>query len=222
MVGCVSKRRGSGPAVAAALAFGLLLSGCAGAQAKAPSASPTGSLVPTAGTGAPTPTTTPTPTQTPTAMDLNDPSSWVVGFTRVGPLEVGDEMSAATRSMTAFAGSNIFEGCPSFVSFDKPGFPNVVITDSDGGVEQIVLQGGQNPSEFIATSPQTNSGIRIGATLDELETAYPTLIDLNDYFYPHYALPDGNGNWIHFAVADDSVYTIVVNADPSMPRELCG
>lgn len=222
-------RLGTGPRVAAVLVFSLLLTGCAGAQATGPTASPTGSAGPTAGTSTPTPTPTsaltPTPSAppTPTAADPDDPSSWVIGFTSVGPLAVGAEMGAATQSMTAFTSSNIFEGCPSIVSFDKPGVPNFVITDDvDGGLRQIVLQGGGNPSEFTATSPRTSSGIGIGATLDQLKTAYPTLTDLNDYFHPHYALPDGSGNWIHFAVSEGSVYTIVVHAQAFMPRELCG
>ncbi|WP_166806253.1 hypothetical protein [Cryobacterium cheniae] len=221
-------RQGKGSRVAAVLVFSMLLTGCAGVQATGSTASPTSSAGPTAGTSAPTPTPTPTPTPSappaPTAVNPDDPGLWVIGFTSVGPLAVGAEMGAATQSMTAFTSSNIFEGCPSIVSFDKPGSPDVVITDTgeNGIVRQIVLQGGVDPSGVAAGSPRTNSGIGIGATLDELITAYPTLTDLNDYFRPHYAVPDENGNWIHFAVSEGVVYTIVVHAHAFMPRELCG
>ena len=228
MVDDVSRgtRQGKGPWVAAVLVFSLLLTGCAGAQATAPSASPTSSAGPTASTSVPTPTPTPTPSAppTPTAVNPDDPGSWVIGFTSVGPVAVGAEMGAATQSMTAFTSRNTFAGCPSIVSFDKPGSPDVVITDTgeDGIVRQIVLQGGVDPSGVAAGSPRTSTGIGIGATLDELITAYPTLTDLNDYFRPHYAVPDGNGNWIHFAVSEGVVYTIVVHANAFIPRELCG
>lgn len=207
------------PVAAVVVVGALLLSGCAASQAGEPSASPAGSASPSAAASAPTPT----PSPTPAAVDLADPSSWIIGFTGVGPLAVGSDLAAATQSMTAFTSSTPFEGCPTIVSFDTPGVPNFVLTEMEGGtVERVVLQGGGSPSDFLATSPQTSGGIGIGATLPELQAAYPELTDLNDYFNPHYALSDGNGNWINFAVAEGVVYTIVVQPQPAIPRELCG
>jgi hypothetical protein len=157
-------------------------------------------------------------------MDLADPSSWIIGSTSVGPLAIGDEISAADRSMTAFSSSAVFEGCPSIISFDRPGFPNLVIADSseNGLVELIALEGGPTSSEYTATSPRTSAGIGIGATLDELKTAYPAITYQDDHFTPHYALSDGNGNWINFAVYKGLVNKIVVRPMPVIPREICG
>lgn len=157
-------------------------------------------------------------------MDLADPESWLIGFTSVGPLAIGDEISATSRSMTAFSSSAVFEGCPSIISFERPGFPNLVIADSseNGLVELIALEGGPTSSEYTATSPRTSAGIGIGATLDELKSAYPAITYQDDHFTPHYALPDGNGNWINFAVFEGLVNKIVVRPMPVIPREICG
>jgi hypothetical protein len=219
MVYCVPKRSGSFSAV---LVFVLLLSGCAGQQTNVPLANPTGPDGPTESATAPAPK--PTLTPTPAALDLADPSSWIIGFTGIGPLAIGAELSASSQSMTAFTSGNIFEGCPSIVSFDRPGFPNIVITDryDDGLVELIALEGGPTPSEFTATSPRTSSGIGIGATLEELMGAYPAITYQDDHFTPHYALPDGDGNWINFAMYEGLVNKIVVRPMSVIPRELCG
>ena len=199
----------------------LLLSGCAVPRADAPVANPTGSV------GSPATTTTPTPippTPTSIPMDLADPGSWIIGFTSVGPLAIGDELSATDESMSAFSSSAVFDGCPSILSFDRPGFPTLVITDSseNGLVELIVLEGGPTSSDFTATSPRTTGGIGIGATLDDLKAAYPAISYQDDHFTPHYSLSDGNGNWINFAVLDGLVNKIVVRPMSVIPREICG
>ena len=217
----VSERRRL-PVVAVAAIGLLLLSGCARQGPDAPIMNPTSSVGPTASTTAPTPTPTPTPPKL--AMDLADPASWIIGFTSVGPLVIGDNISATDRLMTAFSSSAVFEGCPSILSFDRPGFPNLVIADSsdNGLVELIALEGGPTSSDFTATSPRTTAGIGIGTTLDELKTAYPAITYQDDHFTPHYTLTDGNGNWINFATSEGLVNKIVVRPMPVIPREICG
>jgi hypothetical protein len=157
-------------------------------------------------------------------MNLADPSSWVIGFTSVGPLAIGDEISGTSQSMVAFTSSAFSDACPSVISFDRPGFPNIVVSDryEDGVVELIALQGGPTSSDFAVTSARTTSGIGIGSTLDELKAAYPAITFQDDHFTPHYALPDGDGNWINFAVYEGLVNKIVVRSMPVIPREICG
>lgn len=195
----------------------------------APVANPSKSTTSTASSSRPTPANTQTPmsvnTQTPTpaTVDVNDPSSWVIGFTSVGPVALGDDMDAATQSMSAFATNSYFAICPTIASFEKTGFPDFIMTsEEDGTVRQIVLQGGSDPLGVASSSPQTSEGIGIGSTAEGLEAAYPTLSDLNDYSEPHYAETDGNGTWIHFGLSDGIVHVIVVHAYPNMPNELCG
>ena len=199
----------------AALAGLLLLTGCAGASADAPTAGPTPSA-------SPAPTTS-TPTPTPAAQSLDDPTSWGIGFTGIGPLSVGDDIADAAESMTAFT-STVYDGCPSVVAYGRTGFPTVLIPDrlGTGVVEQLVLQGGADSASLAAVSPRTDAGIGIGSTLDDLMTAYPEVTFQDDPFTAHYALPDDNGNWINFVLSDDVVTDIVVRASPVVAKEYCG
>ncbi|WP_327014319.1 hypothetical protein [Cryobacterium sp. GrIS_2_6] len=160
-------------------------------------------------------------------MDLAEPSSWIIDFTSVGPLAIGADLDATKLTMTAFASGTGFDSCPShsILSFDKTGYPSVFITEKnkgDGLIEQIVLEGTGDSSGYIATSPRTTSGIGIGATLDQLKSAYPAITYQDDHYTPHYALPDGHGNWINFDVLEGLVKHIVVRPTPVIARELCG
>ncbi len=212
-------RRRRLPIVALAAIGMLLISGCAGAQPSAPLSSASGSVGPTDSTNAPS------PSPTSLAVDLADPSSWVIEFTGVGPLAIGQSIDGTAPSMIAFTASGVFDSCPTPIrSFDRTGFPNLVFAGSsdDGLIELIALEGGPTSAEYTATSPRTSAGIGIGATLEELETAYPAITFQDDHFTPHYAESDGHGNWINFAMLDGLVNKIVVRPMSVIPRELCG
>ncbi|WP_146215758.1 hypothetical protein [Cryobacterium arcticum] len=207
-------------------AFGvvLMLSGCAGQSADAPAATPTVSATSTAtaATATPTPSATSTPTPTADAVNLDTPESWLIGFTSVGPLNLGDQISSASQAMTAFTGTT-YDGCPSVVSYDRPASPTILIPDrlGTGVVEQVVLQGGPDPVALAAGSPHTIEGIGIGSTLDAVTSAYPALTYQDDKYTPHYAVTDGNGNWINISVTDDIVTGIVVRASTVVATEYC-
>ncbi|MET0956500.1 MAG: hypothetical protein ABWY68_11165 [Cryobacterium sp.] len=210
----------------AAGAFGviLMLSGCAGQSADAPAATPTVSPSSTATAATPTPSATSTPTPTPTAdaVSLDAPESWLIGFTGIGPLHVGDQISSASQAMTAFTGTT-YDGCPSVVSYDRPDSPTILIPDrlGTGVVEQVVLQGGADPVALAAASPHTVEGIGIGSTLDAVTSAYPAITYQDDKYTPHYAVTDGSGNWINISVTDDIVTGIVVRASTVVAKEYC-
>ncbi|MEB0286815.1 hypothetical protein QN355_09660 [Cryobacterium sp. 10S3] len=188
-------------------------------QSPTPSAGPTESAIQPRSTS----TATTTTTTTTTTVDLAEPSSWIIDFTSVGPLAIGADLEAAKRTMTAFASGTGLGSCPShsILSFDKTGYPSVFITEKnkgDGLIEQIVLEGTGDSSEYLTTSPRTRTGIGIGATLDQLKSAYPDITYQDD----HYALPDGHGNWMNFDVLEGLVKHIVVRPLPVIARELCG
>lgn len=195
----------------------LLLGGCAGTSAEPPVAGQAPSAVATSST----PTPSPTPTEV--ALSLDDPATWVIGFTGVGPVNVGDDISEAAQVMTAFT-STVYDGCPSVVAYGKTGFPTVLVPDrlGTGIVEQVVLQGGADAAGLSTTSPHTDAGIGVGSTLDELMAAYPAITYQDDAFTPHYALPDDGGNWINFSMSADVVKDIVVRASPVVAKEYCG
>ena len=205
----------------AALAIGvLLLSGCASETAGASTPAPTEAATATGNSATPTPTATPTVA----ALNLEDPSSWLIDFTAVGPLALGDRLSDELPSMSAFS-TVVQEACPWETAFDKPDFPSIWIPDpsATGVVEQIVLQKWGSAGTVAPNSPQTSAGIGIGSTQAELTAAYPSITQVEGLYAPYYALPDDSGNWINFAVTEDGlVDTIVVRASSQIDSEYCG
>lgn len=204
----------------------MVLSGCAGGNPESPGSE----AVSTADTSESTVSATPIPAVEtsaaplpgPSSVNLDSPQSWLIDFTSVGPLTVGDEVDSVPASMTAFT-STVYDGCPSVTAFARAGSPTVVIPDrlGTGIVEQIVLQGGADPSAIAAGSPRTAEGIGIGSTLEEMVVAYPAITFQDDHYTPHYALPDGAGNWINFSLVDDVVRVVVVRASPDVAKEYC-
>jgi hypothetical protein len=205
----------------------LLISGCArpaGDSDGTASDSPSTTASPTADpTAEPAPSTPVATEPTADAVPLDAPQSWLIGFTSVGPLTVGDQISAARGAMTAFTGTSL-DGCPSVVAYDRTDSPTILIPDRPGTgiVEQVVLQGGADPAALAAGSPHTTEGIGIGSTLDAVLTAYPDITHQDDRFTPHWAVTDGGGNWINISVGDDDVVNgIVVRASPVVAKEYC-
>ena len=203
----------------------LLLAGCAGPGSTLPPATPTASDAPTGSTATPTPT--PTPATSP-AVNLSDPSSWLIDFTSVGPLRLGDPISDVAPSMTAFTTTVFDDSCPQNTYFDKSGSPGIVIADpsGSGGIEYIVVQKWGPPggaAAVAATSPRTSAGIGIGATLDSVKAAYPTLTEGGADPFAYYAISDDNGNWINFSLsAEGLVSGIMVWPQAGVPSEICG
>jgi hypothetical protein len=215
------------PAIAAAAFAALLISGCAGQQPDPPTASASAAASTSTPSALSTPARTPvassTPSPTADAVPLDAPQSWLIGFTSVGPLTVGGQISAARQAMTAYTGTRL-DGCPAVVAYDRPDSPTILIPDRLGTdiVEQVVLQGGADPAALAAGSPHTTEGIGIGSTLEAVLTAYPDITHQDDRFTPHWAVTDGSGNWINISVGDDDVVNgIVVRASPVVAKEYC-
>ena len=195
-----------------ALAFGaLLLSGCTspGADVQEPS---------------PSPPATP-PAAVPAGPDLDDPSSWVIGFTSVGPLDRGGRLTDERASMSAFT-TKVQDACPSVTGFDRPDLPAIWITDpyGTGAIDQIIVQRWGSPETVASTSPRTAEGIGIGSTADEIAAAYPSITKTDvPYGTGYYSLPDDAGNWINFNVGESGVVdTIAVQDTAVMNEEYCG
>ncbi|TFC00038.1 MULTISPECIES: hypothetical protein [unclassified Cryobacterium] len=214
--------------LAGILALGLLLSGCSSQHADAPAPGSTASAVPIASTIQPTaaPTSAPTVTATAAPLNLNDPSSWIIGFSGVGPMVLGADLTSTKESMTAFS-QTLWDECPSrsVVTFAEAGSPSFVIADQggDGIIQQVVVQTGESAAGSATSSARTSAGIGIGATLDQLTIAYPA-ITYQDAGTPiaQYARASGEGKWIHFVVLEDKVSQIIVSPQAGIAKELCG
>lgn len=206
----------------AALAVGvLLIAGCAGEPATVEPAAASPSA--TSSAAAETATATPAAPE-PAVLNLDDPRSWLIDYTAIGPLTLQGQLADQATSMTAFT-TTVQEGCPWETAFDKADFPSIWIPDpSDTGVvEQIVLQAWGSAPTVAANSPQTSAGIGIGATLDQIEAAYPDIEQNDGRYAPFYSMPDGSGHWINFGLSTDGmVDTIVVRDSPLIDSEYCG
>ena len=217
-------RRARLPVAAIVAVSTVLLAGCAGQQSTSvPVPGPTLSDHSTDSTNSPTPA--PEPTSTSAVANPDDPRSWLIGFTGIGPLALGQPITEGATAMTAFTNAGQ-DACPWVTAFDKSGFPSIWIPDPSGAgvVEQIVLQAWGSPGTVVAAnSPRTSSGIGIGATLGELKTAYPELSKKEGKYAPHYSLPDDGGSWINFGVNNQGVVdSIVVRTSSEIDSEYCG
>jgi len=206
----------------AALAVGvLLITGCAGE----PAGDEPAAASPSSGPSTPAETAVPTPAApAPAELNLDDPRSWLIDYTAIGPLTLQGQLADQATAMTAFT-TTVQEGCPWETAFDKADFPSIWIPDpSDTGVvEQIVLQAWGSAPTVAANSPQTSAGIGIGATLDQIEAAYPDIEQNDGRYAPFYSLPDGSGHWINFGLSADGVVdTIVVRDSALIDSEYCG
>lgn len=190
------------------------------------SVTPTPSQTPTPApaTPAPTPTTPPTPAA-PT-IDLNDPSTWVIGFDGVGPVKLGSSFEEQQQTLPAFTdftdtvcvGFNVDLQAPTGFAIrfiGSPDRPNTTaaITFGDGGSPVI---------DDRAATPKTAEGIGIDSTKEELLSTYPGIektgmyqSDENSY----YGLSDGNGGWIVFAIINDTVGVIQIANESLIPYE---
>jgi hypothetical protein len=158
-----------------------------------------------------------------------DPATWVIGFTEVGPLSIGGSIDEARGAMTAFADASAPDECP-LVVFD--GIEDDVPTiwaEPDAGlttIAQLVVTGSGGSTEFTSGSPRTADGIGVGSTREQLLAAYPGIEQQNDDEPPafaYYALTDGSGRYIDFAVdGEGRVDSIALHDSPVPPSEYCG
>ncbi|WP_166806182.1 hypothetical protein [Cryobacterium cheniae] len=212
--------------VTTALAASLLmLAGCAqAAPAESAPASAQASETPSA-TPSPTPTPTPTAAPTPT-VDPANPSSWLITFDGVGPLTFGGQIAEETADMTAFADTSN-DVCP-VKMFAMDGVPGIWVRPAaDGAIELITLGAetfGTPVADVEAGSPKTEAGIGIGATLQQLEAAYPEVSETGTYgdLQTYYGISSDTGRWIVFTIRDGVVDAIGVSSEPILPSEYCG
>lgn len=197
-------------AIAAVLALG----GCASSTNEPAQSTPEAS--------ASSPVATPSPTPTQTGPDLADPASWIVTFTGLGPIEVGATVESTVSVMSAFQPATQ-EACPWVMAYAADGLPSVWLPDpqSTGAVGQIVLQAWGGPTT-VSASPKTAQGVGVGSTLEALRAAYPDLTEQQGKYAVFYAVTDGAGHWINFAVTDDLVDAIVVRDEARIDSEYCG
>lgn len=178
----------------------------------------------------PPPSATPAPTAKP--FSIEDPGTWTISFTEVGPIALGAPYAGEIDDLTS-AYSRDNENCPNpNVSFwHRSGSVELVVADTDGVVSgvSIGLVSPTDPS-YRTTAPTTAEGAGIGSTLAELKTLYPDIENTGNYGgtgaeggYEYWSIHSADG-YITFVLGDDHTHVgqVWVAATPQPPSEFCG
>lgn len=199
----------------------LLLTGCASEPESTPS--PTASETPKP-TATPTPTPTLTPTPTPVAApDPADPSSWLISADGIGPIERGAAYPEAIDSLTGLYSVEPSGLCPELVYLRRDGAADVLVIRSEDGssVRRIWVLGSVRDPEGLRDGGVTEAGIRLGATVAELQ-AYPDLeLVIERPSSTVYSIGDDEAGWVIFTVVEGVVSAIAAAETKFTPQELC-
>lgn len=193
------------------------LTGCTTSSEAMPSPTPTPSTSPSITTPA---VQEPVATPTVPKLDPGDMSTWIVGSAGIGPIERGGSWAAVAGQLDGMAAESM---CPSALFLTADASPTVYVgLESDGDtIRQVWVAG--DASE--AKSPATAAGITLGATVVDVEAAYPGIVE-SVIPYPSdrtaYAVADTEGSWIVFSLRDDVVTQIGASEAVFPPKELCG
>ncbi|MGW8433123.1 hypothetical protein ACWGJ9_18700 [Curtobacterium citreum] len=128
----------------------------------------------------PPPTPTPTPTSTRRPFALDDPGTWTISGTEVGPIALDGAYDAETDDLAA---TYVHSPCYALWDPREPSGPSgeapslFIVPDGSGGISGVDIAGLPRPA-----APTTAEGLGLGSTLDELRAAYPDL---------HYTVFDG-------------------------------
>jgi hypothetical protein len=179
-----------------------------------PSAEPTPSST---ATTSPSASPSPSPSSTP-SFDAADTSTWRITEAGIGRAELGSETIADALSPT-FALTDRCEGLEYYEASEAAsvGF-GVISHPGEGGVSGISVRvpGDLPVSGPVATSPLTESGIGLGATLDELTTAEPGGSFEATAESPDYIVGAGT-RWFVFEVSEAEPFVRGITVTDTLP-----
>lgn len=195
------------------------LTGCAPGADATPSTTSAG----TTASAMASPTTTPaddTPTKSPQVLD--DPSTWIVSGAGIGPLQRGAAFDPADPGTGPYAVEATACPNPSVTYLKGEGLANLsVVTEEDGSAIAFVQVTSWGTSGGVV-SPSTVAGVRLGATLSELEAAYPGIQQTGTSNNSRLFAVEDSGGWIVFWIDDESVVNISAVPTSNVSSELCG
>lgn len=217
------------------VALGMIPQPFAAAPASTPS--PTGPAAPSTPASAPienTPVVTPTPTPSRPAFALDDPDTWTISPTEVGPLLVGGRTDAEVAPLPALYTKQPENECPaSGTSFwDRADSPQLTVVTGAGDSVSGIAVGFTGVTSDAVAGPTTAAGAGVGTTLDELRALYPGLENIPRYGDQAGSPTDGplslwlvteDTGTITFQLGDDAEHVTMVWVGSRLPPyEFCG
>ncbi|TDN41861.1 hypothetical protein EDF64_11550 [Curtobacterium flaccumfaciens] len=174
---------------------------------------------------APVPVPTPTPTKAPFALD--DPSTWTISGSEVGPVALGgtteaesDDLEQAFQLLPATPSS-----CTAPGTWARDGSPTLLIAAENDRVTGVLIGAEGDSARTTTTGPTTAAGIGVGSSSDTLRAAYPSLHERvstpdNSWSRWDVQLPDGLVSF-QLGKGGASVDSIWVSPDQNLPTAVC-
>lgn len=217
-------------AASGAVALGMVPAPFTAAPAPAPTATPLPTTSTEPSSAAVTPSFRPTPSSSPTptraAYAADDATTWTISGSEMGPVAVGGQTAAETDDLDAAFSPLPGTGCtPEGVWGGPDGVEVQVVSDDARTVSSIVVSW---PADTDAPGPvpgpTTVRGIGVGATLDELQAAYPDLRNDSPGFEGQWSMwstdtPDGP---VRFQIGPGThIKKIWIGTDANLPTAVC-
>ncbi|TQO24040.1 hypothetical protein FB385_2910 [Paramicrobacterium agarici] len=167
-------------------------------------------------------------TQT-TAPSQETPANgdWVIGESAIGPFEIGMRYADALTTPDA----EVTELCEGVAQIDVPGSPDVTMWatasefDPASTLSEISISVSPDTTRAAEDGPMTEKGIGLGATVDELTSAYADARELDDTGVPgrsmYYVQSDGGGIIFTTGEGADTIWQISVTTGEVPSYEPC-
>lgn len=213
-----TRMRRAGPVLglAASAVLVLGLSACSGTSTEQPTSNPE-STESTAQTETPDPEES-TPT----------PEAWAITETGIGPFEIGMRYADALTS----PGSEVSELCEGVAQVTVPDASDMTMWvmasehNPESTLAEISVSVPADTVEDVAGGPESDKGIGLGSSLDDMKAAYPEARELDDTGVPDrvmYYVPADGGGGIIFTLTrgGDTIWQISVTAGDAPSYEPC-
>ncbi|QPZ37198.1 hypothetical protein [Paramicrobacterium chengjingii] len=179
----------------------------------------------------PGPESTDSMTQTETSSPEEStptPEAWAITETGIGPFEIGMRYADALTAPGADV-SELCEGVAQVTVSDAPDATMWVMAsehDPESTLAEISVSAPADTVEDIPGGPETDKGIGLGASVDDMRATYPDARELDDTGVPDrvmYYVPADDGGGIIFTATrgGDTIWQISVTAGDAPSYEPC-
>lgn len=168
------------------------------------------------------------PTATGPTTDAEDPATWVIGTSGIGPVEIGGDFAETLESLPDSWNND--PGTCAWAAFWNA---------ADGAYGMHFVQGTEGadePIRAVSTSraaddivegagPRTADGLGIGSTREEVRAQHPDAVEGEsaiDGAWLEIPGADGSSIFFQYAEGTDRAWAVTVTDLPEPPYEVCG